>query len=469
MDNQKVGSPRATDSPRRLPDDSATPLSPRSAMPRVLERQRDALLIEIKRSNSLYQTIYNLRESIDAMRAAIAEECAKAAMPSKAQAMLDLSAQVSDALSQADTCFDRTDFASCKIYLEAAKANQVKLLSSVDALKQDPDGDQRFSKAHDQCLELGYTISAMTLLVNERLGQQQQPTSPRSSAPVLVHSPEKQKSQKSQKAVAVPPHSPTRQHAPRSPENEAGRGRLEKMPSPTSGKRAQGDEDSPQFKNSPAKRHKGPAADKTVSSPSREKSGSATAADVQAHTTPARAAKVPKLDWSSAKPAATAPHAPRGTTPRTSRHARTDSKGNEQQSESGTAAPSSPQAPDARKVSGGNDTPASAPTSPSSSRSEARQESPRKGGASPSKSLRPQPRPRPSSMLFMSPPVPSGTAERNEKARGADDSGAASRQAPGVTRAASGTTTATTATTTITTTTTTTDDAGQSMRESADA
>ena len=44
MDNQKVGSPRATDSPRRLPDNGATPLSPRTAVPRFLERERDALL-----------------------------------------------------------------------------------------------------------------------------------------------------------------------------------------------------------------------------------------------------------------------------------------------------------------------------------------------------------------------------------------------------------------------------------------
>lgn len=485
MDNQKVGSPRATDSPRRLPDNGGTPLSPRIAVPRVLERERGALLVEIGKSDSLSQVVFDMGNFIDKMGSAIATECAKAGKPEKAQRMREMAAQISNALGQVDTHFDRTDFAQCKTYVLAAKSNQVSLLADIDGLKQDPDGDQVFSGVHHQCLELGQRITALLQIVNERLHQQeeqqqqrqqqQQPRSPRPSAPRYAQSPERQKSQKTKKTDAVLPQSPTEQRTARSPDRESGRGRLEKMPSPPSGKRAQGDEDSPQFKNSPAKRHKAEVTEKTVSSPSRRQGDAMTPSSVPAETksgmAPGSATTVPKLDWSKAKPANTGPHSPLGTTPRTSKHTRTESKGTDKQDASTTVtsspAPVPAHAP--RAVASGDEHPSSPPTSPSSTRSGAKQDSPRKAVSSPSKPLRPQPKPRPPSMLFLSPPVPSSAADQTEKARDGDsgnDSDVTALKRPPSTPGA--TSTISTISATATTTTTTTTDAGPSTREQAD-
>jgi len=480
MDNQKVGSPRATDSPRRLPDNGATPLSPRTAVPRVLERERDALLAEIRKSDSLCQVFFDMGDFIDKMSSAIATECAKAGKPEKAQRMQEMAAQISNALGQVDTHFDRTDFAQCKTYVVAAKSNQVLLLAAIDGLKQDPDGDQVFSGVHHQCLQLGQKITALLQIINERLNQQeeqqqqrqqqqQQPRSPRPSAPRYAQSPERQKNQKTKKTDAVLPQSPTEQRTPRSPDRESGRGRLEKMPSPPSGKRAQGDEDSPQFKNSPAKRHKAQATEQAVSSPS-QKPGDAMIpssgpADNKSSIAPGSKATVPKLDWSKAKPANTGPHSPLSTTPRTSKHTGTQSKGNEKRGENNTVTSSPAPAYDARTVTGGDEHPSSPPTSPSSARSASKPDSPRKGVFSPSKPLRPQPKPRPPSMLFLSPPVLPGSPARNEKLRDADsvhDSDVTILQGPPSTPVA-------TSTISTTTTTTTTTDAGPSTRQQADA
>ena len=473
MDNQKVGSPRATDSPRRLPDNRAMPLSPRGATPRVLEKEREALLVEMGRGDSLYQTMFDIGELIRMMGFAIAKECAKTGMPGKAEGMQERAAQISNALCQVDTYFDRNDFANCKIYVDAAKANQIGLLVSIDGLKQDPDGDQSFSEAHDQCVQLGHKITMLTLLVSERLSkqqeqQQQQPGSPRPSSPKYAPSPERHKNQKTKKTDASILQSPTAQRAPRSPDNEASRGRLEKMPSPPSGKRAQGDEDSPQFKNSPAKRHKAQATEKTVSNPTRKPSDAMTPspgpADARSSVAPGGTATVPKLDWSKAKPANTGPHSPLSTTPRTSKHARTESKGHEKQDVGNPVTPSPAPAHHTRTVASGDEHPASPPTSPSSARSGSKQESPRKGVSSPPKPLRPQPKPRPPSMLFLSPPALPGATARNHKVRDADgvqESDVTTLQGPpstpGATSAVS------------TTTTTTTTDAGPSGQPQADA
>jgi hypothetical protein len=467
-----------------LPENGAAPLSPRTAMPRVLERERDALLVEIIKSDSLSQVVFDMGNFIDKMGSAIATECAKAGKPEKAQRMREMAAQISNALGQVDTHFDRTDFAQCKTYVLAAKSNQVSLLAAIDGLKQDPDGDQVFSGVHDHCLQLGQKITALLQIVNERLHQQeeqqqqrqqqqQQPRSPRPSAPRYAQSPERQKNQKTKKTDAVFTQSLTEQRTPRSPDRESGRGRLEKMPSPPSGKRAQGDEDSPQFKNSPAKRHKAEATEKTVSSPSRKPGDAMTPSSVPAETrsgmAPGSATTVPKLDWSKAKPASTGPHSPISTTPRTSRHARTEGKGNEQQEASTTVTSSPAPAPahDPRAVTSGDDHTCSPPTSPTSARSGFKQDSPRKALSSPSKPLRPQPKPRPPSMLFLSPPGPSSTADQTEKVSdgdSGDDSDVKALKRPPSTPGV--TSTISTATTTTTTTTT---DAGPSTREQADA
>jgi len=437
-------------------------------VPRVLTREYDALLVEIGRSDSLCQTVSNLDGFITKMNSAIATECARAGLPAKAQRMQEMTAQISLALGQADTFYEKTDFANCHTYVSAAKANQVSLLAAIDGLKQDPDGNQTFSGVHDQCVQLGHKITALSQLVNERLRpqqQQQQPRSPRPSAPVFAHSPERQNNQKTKKTDAVLPQSLAAQRTPRSPDSEAGRGRLEKMPSPPSGKRAQGDEDSPQFKNSPAKRHKAQATEKTVSSPSQKPSdtviSSSGPVDAPSRIAPGSTTTVPKLDWSRAKPANTGPHSPLGTTPRISKHTRTESKGNEKQSVSNSVTSSPAPAHDARNVTSDDEHPSSPPTSPSSARSESKQDSPRKAVSSPSKPLRPQPKPRPASMLFLSPPLPSGPADRNEQVRdgdGGNGSDITTLQGPP---------SMPNATSTVATTTTTAN-AGQSTREKAD-
>lgn len=488
MDNQKVGSPRATDSPRRFPENGATPLSPHRAVPRVLERERGALLAEMGRSDSLEQTCYDLDNFIRAMKAVIEDECDKAKKGLEAGRMKELATQISNALGSLTAEFDRTNFEQCWVHATSAKGNQVLLLAAIDGLEGDPNGGQKFSAAHNLCMQLGDKLSAITQLVSERRSQnlhlqqqrqqqqQQQPSSPRPSAPRFAQSPERQTAKKTRRADAVPPQSPTAERTARSPESEAGRGRLEKMPSPPSGKRAQGDEDSPQFRHSPAKRHKAQGAEKTISSPSQVQ-GNGTIppsgpADAPSLMAPGSPTKVPKLDWSSAKPASTGPHSPLSTTPRTSKHTRTDSKGNEKQDVKNTM--TSPAAPtqDARPGKSGDEHPSSPPTSPSSARHEARQDSPRKSVASPPRSLKAQPKPRPPSMLYSSPPVFPGPTERSESMRDAgSDSGGDVMNLQGRPSTASTSIggTATTTTTSTTTTTTTTTDAGPSTREQPDA
>jgi hypothetical protein len=428
MDTQKVGSPRSTDSPRRLPDHGATPLSPRTGMPRVLEREYQALLSSVGANDSLCQPVFDICSFITKLYSPIATECAKAGMPAKAEAMQAITAQISNALCQVETYYDRADFGNCHIYVTAAKGNQVLLLASIDALKQDPDGDQGFSDAHDQCAQLGQKIAALSQLINDRLRQQppqqqqqqqqQQPTSPRPSSPRFVSSPEKH-----QKHNAIKPNAGST-HAGRpatfSPDRTTEGGRLEKLPSPTAGKRAQGDEDSPQMKNSPSKRPRKQAVEQTDTTLSQLANDAAMKSSGQTDTLsgmkPGSPTKLPKLDWSSAKPISSGPHLPISTTPRSPKQARTESKGNGKQgADNGLSASPAP-GYDARIDTDSSNQRSAVPTSPPSVQSQANPDSPRKAFMSPSKPLKAQPRPRPPSMLFSSPPLPSATADLKERA-----------------------------------------------------
>jgi hypothetical protein len=428
-------------------------------MPRVLKKEYEELLLTVSKSDSLCQPVFDIGSFINTMSSAIVEECAKAGLPAKAERMQEMAAQISNALSQVENFYDKSDFANCHTYLTAAKGNQVLLLAAIDALKQDPDGDQVFSKAHDQCAQLGHKIAALSLLVNEKPSQQQYPqqqqqlTAPRPSSPRFASSPEKHKNQKTKKADAAP--SDTGQPTPRSPERATGSGRLEKLPSPNSGKRVQGDEDSPQLKNSPAKRHKKQMAEQTASTLSQARSdstiNSSGPTDALPRMKPSSPSKLPKLDWSSAKPVNTGPHSPLSTTPRTPKQARKESKEKGKQDSDNALSPSSAPAYDARTGTGGDEHPSSVPSSPPSVQSQANPDSPRKNLFSPSKPLKAQPRPRPPSMLFSSPPVPSGLADLKEKVaeqrRASDsDSDATTLQVPPLTLTSASTVTTTGAT-----------------------
>jgi hypothetical protein len=422
MHNQKVGSPRSTDSPRRLPDNDAAPLSPRTIMPRVLKKEYEELRLSVSKVDTLCQPVFDINSFIHTMNSVIAKECAKAGLPAKAEGLQAIAAQISSGLSQVENFYEKCDFANCHACLAAAKGNQVLLLAAIDALKQDPDGDDVFSRAHDHCAQLGHKIAALSLLVNEKSGQQQQQqqqAAPRSSSPRFVSSPDKHKNQKTKRPDAAPFH--TGHSTPRSPEKAADSGRLEKLPSPTSGKRGQGDEDSPQFKNSPAKRHRKQMAEHTdptlyqTGSDSTVHSPGPTDALSLPRMKPGSPSKLPKLDWSSAKPVNNGPHSPLSTTPRTQKQAHTGSKGNARQDAGNALTPLPTPAYDAKAVTGSEERSSHGPTSPPSVPSQANPDSPRKNLLSPSKPLKAQPRPRPPSMLFSSPPVPSGSADLTEK------------------------------------------------------
>jgi len=427
MDTNKVGSPRATDSPRRLPEHCATPLSPRTNMPRVLEREYQALLSAVTTNGSLCQPVFDLCSTIYKLQAAIAKECARAGLPGKATAMQEVAGQISNALIQVEKYFDKDDFDNCHTYATAAKGNQVALLGFIDALKQDPDGDQGFSDAHDQCMQLGQKIAALSQLINDKLRQhqfpqqqqqQQQPTSPRPSSPRFVISPEKHKAQNASKAHGESANAG--RPATCSPERTTENGRLEKLRSPSPGKRAQGDEDSPKMKSSPAKRPRKQTAEQTDTTPSNVANDALAHPSGQADTpprvTPTSPTRHRKLDWSSAKPLNSSLHLPISTTPRSPKQARTESKGNGKQGGHHEASTSPVPDHDARVLADSGEQRSAVPTSPPSAQPEANPDSARKALMSPSKPLKAQPRPRPPSMLFSSPPLPSAAAELKERA-----------------------------------------------------
>lgn len=225
------------------------------------------------------------------------------------------------------------------------------------------------------------------------------------------------------------------------------------MPSPKSGKRVQGDEDSPKMKYSPAKRYKVHGVEHPASLHSQTTSGATVQSSNTTTTTTATntttitttttnptntttttttlnptnttnsaflaglgsPTKVPKLDWSSAKPANTGSHSSLSMTPRSARQARTDSKPNEKQLVDSAPALSSPPSSDAGTGKDVHGQLPSTPASPSSVQSPSTVGSPRRRQLSPSKSIPPQPKPRPPSMLFMSPPIPSGLGDVTEK------------------------------------------------------
>jgi hypothetical protein len=390
-------------------------------MPRVLKKEFEELRLSVSKVDTLCQPVFDINDFIHTMNSVIAKECAKAGLPGKAEGLQAITAQISIGLSQVENSYEKCDFANCHTCLIAAKGNQVLLLAAIDELKQDPDGDEVFSRAHDQCAQLGHKIAALSLLVNEKSGQQQQQqlATPRSSSPRIMSSPEKHKNQKTKRLDAVPSH--TGHSTPRSPERATDSGRLDKLPSPTSGKRGLGDVDSPQFKNRPAKRHKTQTAEHT--DPTLSQTGSDSTVHSPGPTDalslprmkPGSPSKLPKLDWSSAKPVNNGPHSPLGTTPRTQRQAHTESKGNARQDADNALTPLPTPAYDAKLVTGSDKHSSRVPTSPSSAPSQANPDSPRKNLLSPSKPLKAQPRPRPPSMLFSSPPVPSGSADLTEK------------------------------------------------------
>jgi hypothetical protein len=418
MDTQKVGSPRSTDSPRRLPGHGATPLSPRSGMPRVLEREYESLLSSVRAADSLCEPVFAICSIITRLYPVIHSECTSAGVPGKADTMQGIGIQISNALSQVETCYERADFAKCHTYVTAAKGNQIRLLTEIDTLKQNPDGDQGFSPAHDQCVLIGNKIAAVSQLITDKLKQQHKPTSPRPSSPRFVSSVEKHHKHKASKSDAGSTHAG--RPATSSPQRTADSGRLEKLQSPSPGKRVQGDEDSPQMKNSPAKRARTQPVEQTATTPSQLPNDAAIKSSGQTDTLPGMKpnspTKVPHLDWSSAKPVNSSPLLPLSTTPRSPKQSRTESKGNGKQgADNGLSASPAP-GYDAGIDTASRSQRSAVPTSPPSVQSQAKPDSPRKALMSPSKALGAQPRPRPSSMLFSSPPRPPATADLKERA-----------------------------------------------------
>nr|WP_217344617.1 hypothetical protein [Noviherbaspirillum sp. L7-7A]MBV0878782.1 hypothetical protein [Noviherbaspirillum sp. L7-7A] len=448
MDTPKVGSPRSTDSPRRLPDNGTAPVSPRTSTPRVLNKERDQMLLVFGKNDSLSQLVFEIVKFTDEMQPLIPLDCRGA------QYLKGLISQISVGLAQVETAFERSDLQNCVYLLDAAKGNHVTLLTSLQTLQQQPDDRSDLQQCQTQCKTLGVKIIALKQLITERLNAEQQhqqqmplsprpssplPSSPPSSSPGFSISPERSRNRKTKKTDAALSPSHGGQAAPNSPERGTGDARLEKMPSPTSGKRAQGDEDSPKMKYSPAKRykvhgvenpaslHSQSASGATVHSSNATTTATATTTTTTTNTNPTNPTnnallvgprspiKVPKLDWSSAKPANTAPHSSLSMTPRSTRQASTDSKGNEKQLVDNAPALSPAPSSDAGMGADGNGNLLSTPASPSSLQFPSTLGSPRRRQLSPSKSIPPQPRPRPSSMLFMSPPAPSGPADLRER------------------------------------------------------
>lgn len=441
MDTPKAGSPRATDSLRRLPDIGAAPLSPRMSTPRVLNKERDQMLLLFGKNDSLSQLVFEIVKFTDEMSPLISAEC------DGAEYLKGLISQISVGFAQVETAFERSDLNNCIFLLDAAKGNHVTLLSSLQTLDQHPNGRNDLQLCQTRCKTLGVKIIALKQLIVERLNaelnhQQQMPllsprpssplaSSPRSSSPGFSISPERSRNKKTKKTDAAPSQSHGGQVAPHSPERGTDNERLEKMPSPRSGKRTQGDEDSPKMKYSPAKRYRVHGAEHAASLNSQAASGATVQSSTATNTTnttntttttnsallagPSSPSKVPKLDWSSAKPANTGPHSPLSMTPRSARQARTESKGNEKQVADNAPALSFAPSSDAGTGKDVHAHLSSTTASPSSLQSPSTLGSPRRRQLSPSRSIPPQPRPRPSSMLFMSPPLPSGPADLTEK------------------------------------------------------
>lgn len=460
MDTPKVGSPRSTDSPRRLPDNATAPMSPRTSTPSVLNKERDQMLLLFGKNDTLSQLVFEIVKFTDEMSQLIPAEC------KEAEYLKGLISQISVGLAQVETAFEQSNLKNCVHLLKAAKGNHVTLLACLQELEQGADGQGNLPQCQARCKTLGVKIVAFMQLITERLNaeqqqqqQQQMPplsprpsspfaSSPRSSSPGYSISPERSGNKKAKKTDAALSPSRGGQMTPNSPERGTGNGRLEKMPSPKSGKRVQGDEDSPKMKYSPAKRFKVQGVEQPASSHSETESratvqsSSTTTTTTNTTTTtttttnptntttttittnptnsaslagPRSPSKVPKFDWSSAKPANTGPHSSLSMTPRSARQASTDSKPIEKQVVDSAPALASPPSSDAGTGKDVNGQLPSTPASPSSVQSPSTVGSPRRRQLSPSKSIPPQPKPRPPSMLFMSPPIPSGLADVTEK------------------------------------------------------
>ena len=425
MQSHSIGAPgspaRLKQQQEDLPD--AQP-SPRRNPPQVYMRQYKELEKAVGPHGGLDTPVFELTHLVGTLMHDVGTECAKAGLPGKEEAMKEICRHISTSILSAESCFDRCEFDAVQTHLLAAKGNQVKLLGQIDGLKQDADGDQEFSQPRVTCENVGIRISLLMKLVQERTNQHAKASRHPDSRPLSP----RQNATSGQRSKAERAAERDRSQSPE-PDSRAENPAPEKQ-ARSPGKRAQDDQDSPQMKNSPAKRHKPESgqADATPLSPSRQRATASTASasisvkpaplvaptsgtavmpsgSGSTSTSTSTSISISKPTWKARKPADNLTPHPLPTTPR--------SPGRSQ--ESATTGPRHERLP-AESVATGdiaanNDTAREPATASASGNPEAdlqsqvtskeqRPTSPRRGGA---KLTSPGPRPRPPSALFAAP------------------------------------------------------------------
>lgn len=324
----QAGNPGSTTSPRRE-SISVTPRNP-DCHP------------ELNGDLRMYD-FYAIDRDFDSLRNEV-QPSSKAARTSALPSVIgELQTNIKQSVLSAETSFKRRASEECKLYLTAAKSNQVVLLGKIDDLPDASLPEEKRTKLRATCVALGKTLTRMLLQANAQ-------------AAAAASDMERKRKARDGDDIDSPPGSPTM--------NEQARKLARNTPTCDSKKRAQGNADSPVLTEVSPKRQKADA----ISSPSRigttaARTDTATATMATTTTTTTTAASTP--DILSSRPSYQPVLLPKA--------------------DPETLSPG----PDSLATPSDNPLPGSPPS----------KSSPRK-----SRALSPQPKPRPRSQLFVAPP-----------------------------------------------------------------
>nr|WP_314623181.1 hypothetical protein [uncultured Noviherbaspirillum sp.] len=226
-----AGSVSSPHRPQSVNPESTT--SPRSEQIRLTPRSPDPHP-ELNAALRMYD-FYAIDRDFDSLREEV-QPASKAARTSALPAVIgELQTNIKQSVLSAETSFKRCASEECRLYLTAAKSNQVLMLGKIDDIPESSLGAAKRTALRATCVALGRTLTRMLLQA-------------KTQAAAAASEKERKRKARDGDDNDTPPVSPTA--------NEQAHKAARSTPTRESRKRAQGDADSPVLAETSPKRQK---------------------------------------------------------------------------------------------------------------------------------------------------------------------------------------------------------------------